>query len=120
MQQNDEPLAQFLNRGFEERGLTIDTIAERTKIPRSTIRALCGSMEPAILPQRVYLRGQVETVARELRLSLDRARYLFDRENPVEPRIETEEPPRFNRAAIALGAGLGSIGIIAVILAFIR
>jgi cytoskeletal protein RodZ len=114
-----EPLAHFLSQAIEARGLSVDTLAERTKVPRATIRTLCGSSEPAILPQRVYLRGQLGVIVRELGVAAERAFDLFDREHPVEAPIATEDLPKTNARAVALVAGLGSLGILAVILAIV-
>lgn len=111
-------LAQLLSRGLEQQGLTADDVAERTKVPRSTLRALLGATEPAILPQRVYLRGHVGVIAKELGLDLDEVYARFDVENPVEARAESVEIPRRSRASVAAAAALGCIGILAVVLAF--
>jgi cytoskeletal protein RodZ len=113
-------LAQLLSQGLEQRGLTIEAVAEETKVPRSTLRALLGATDPAILPQRVYLRGHVAVIAKEL--ALDHAETLrrFDREYPNESKIEAAPEPRISRASVAAAAALSGIGIIAIILAFVN
>jgi cytoskeletal protein RodZ len=113
-------LAQLLSQGLEQRGLTVDTVSERTKVPRSTLRVLLGATDPAILPQRVYLRGHVGVVAKDLGLELSEAFERFDREYPTESKVEPVVEPRSSRVSMAAAAALGGIGIIAVILAFAR
>src|SRR5438046_728511 len=80
----DQPgtLAQLFSQGLEHKGMTVETVAERTKVPRSTLRVLLGATDPAILPQRVYLRGHVGVVAKELGIELAEAFARFDLENP--------------------------------------
>lgn len=113
-------LALMLGQAMNARGLSVEMVAERTKLPRPTIRALLGADEPAILPQRVYLRGHVEVLARDLGLKSDAVLVAFDRECPAEIVVEEEHEPRFSRTTVAAAAALSTIGIIAVILAFIR
>lgn len=113
-------LARRLSAALSARGTTVDAVAERTKVPRSTIHALLGAPDPAILPQRIYMRGHIIIIARELGIPTDEAARLFDAEHPVERTVEEEvRPPGFNRPAVALAAGLCSIAVLAVILAFI-
>lgn len=111
-------LAALLQKGLEHNSTTIEAVAEKTKVPRSTLRALLGATDPAILPQRIYLRGHVGVFAKELGVDLVEAYARFDRENPTESRIEEAEQPRVSRGSMAAAAALGGIGIIAVILAF--
>jgi cytoskeletal protein RodZ len=119
----DQPgtLAQLLNQGLEQRGMTVDAVSERTKVPRSTINVFLGSTHPAIVPQRIYLRAHLGVVAKELGLDLAEVFDRFDRENPTESKIEAvSQQPRFSRMTMAAAAALGGIGIIAVILAFMH
>src|SRR5262245_50157530 len=80
-------LAQLLSQGLEHKGTTVETVSERTKVPRSTLRVLLGATDPAILPQRVYLRGHVGVVAKDLGIDLVEAYARFDAENPTESKI---------------------------------
>ena len=117
----DQPgtLAQLLKQGLEQRGLTVEAVSERTKVPRSTIAWFLGATSPTIVPQRIYLRAHLGVIARELGLDLAEAWDRFDRENPTESKIEVvSHQPRFSRVSMAAAAALGGIGIIAVILAF--
>lgn len=119
----DQPgtLAQLLSQGLEQRGSTVDAVSERTKVPRSTLRVLLGATDPAIVPQRVYLRGHVGVIGKDLGLDLQDVYARFDREYPSESKVEeVAAQPRISRASMAAAAALGGIGIIAVILAFAR
>jgi cytoskeletal protein RodZ len=111
-------LAELLQNALEHKGTSVDAVAEKTKVPRSTLRALLGATDPAILPQRIYLRGHVGVFAKELGVDLGEVYARFDRENPSESKIEQIEEPRVSRGSMAAAAALGGIGIIAVILAF--
>jgi cytoskeletal protein RodZ len=116
-----QTLAYLLNQGLEQRGNSVDVVSERTKVPRATLRALLGATDPAVLPQRIYLRGQVGVLAKDLGLDLVEAYRRFDNENPTESKIEAvAREPRINRVTMAAAAALGGIGIIAVILAFVK
>ena len=116
----DQPgtLAQLLSQGLEQQAMTVDAVSERTKVPRATLRVLLGATDPAILPQRVYLRGFVGVLAKEIGLDLDETYKRFDREYPSESKIEAAAEPKKSRISIAVGAALGGLGIVAVILAF--
>jgi cytoskeletal protein RodZ len=115
-----KPVRELLNEAMTIRGISVDEIADRTKVPRATVRAFLGSREPAVLPQRVYLRGQLANVARYAGLDVASALAQFDEEHPPESRIEAAPVPRFAPMTMAFFAGLGGIAIIAVILAFVR
>src|SRR5688572_26780883 len=111
-------LAQLLSQGLEQRGMTIDALAERTKVPRSTARTLLGGSDPAILPQRIYLRGFVGVLAIDLGVDQSLAFQRYDAENPTESKIEPAPESRVSRFSMAAVAAIGGIGVIAVILAF--
>ncbi len=114
-------LSQRLKEALDRSKVDVDTIAERTKVPRGTIRKLLGENVSAVLPERVYLRGQVGLVAREIGLDPQEARALFDEENPVV-RIHTGdlENPRFGPGTTVLAASLGCIALLAIVLAFVN
>ena len=115
-------LSQRLKEAFSRSKIDVDLLAERTKIPRATIRTLLGENVSAFLPERVYLRGQLMTIAREVGMNLDEARRLFDRENPATEKVTTEdlESPRFNAGTTVLAASLGCIALLAIVLAFVN
>lgn len=116
-------------RGFEETlkeqlqrtGLTVDALADRTKIPRATIQSLLGEEVSAILPERVYLRGQTATIAKELGMNVESVLTAFDLRYPKALPPEVDEPVRggWARGNAILGAGLGCIAVMAVVAAFV-
>ncbi len=114
-------LSKHLQAGLDASGQTVDRLAERTKVPRSTIRALLGENISAILPERVYLRGHLAVIAREMKLDPEESLALFDAENPPEEnKIEAELEPRFGPGTLALAAGCGAIALVAIVLAFVQ
>jgi len=83
------PLAAALNAGAEVTGeqmravregwgMTVDALARRTRIRPQYIAAIEGE-DFAALPQRVFARGFVMTLARELGLDPDHAWSCFER-----------------------------------------
>ena len=114
-------LSQRLKQALERSELDVDTLAERTKVPRGTIRSLLGENVSAVLPERVYLRGQVGLIAREIGVPSSEAQALFDDENPVaEVRTDDLEAPRFGPGTTVLAASLGCIALLAIVLAFVN
>lgn len=108
-----------LKEALERSDVDVDVLADRTKVPRGTIRSLMGEDVSAILPERVYLRGQVVLVARELGLDANDTRALFDEEYPVEETRTTDlDQPRFGAGTTVLAASLGGIALLAIVLAF--
>lgn len=108
-----------LKEALERSQLDVDVLADRTKVPRGTIRSLMGEEVSAILPERVYLRGQVLLVAKELGLDANDTRDLFDAEHPMEPvRTGDLDHPRFGAGTTVLAASLGGIALLAIVLAF--
>ena len=115
-------LSQRLQEAFQRSKVDVDALAERTKIPRATIRSLLGENVSAVLPERVYLRGQLITIAREVGWDPNEARTLFDQAHPVKKKVITEdlEAPRFNAGTTVLAASLGCIALLAIVLAFVN
>jgi cytoskeletal protein RodZ len=115
-------LSQCLKDAQQRSKVDVDTLADRTKIPRATIRSLLGENVSVILPERVYLRGQVLTLARELGLDPNAAREKFDEENPVVQQTVSVDivEPRFNAGTTVLAASLGCIALLAIVLAFVN
>ena len=114
-------LCERLKQALERSKVDVDTLAERTKVPRSTIRCLLGENISAVLPERVYLRGQVGLIAREIGLAPGEAIQLFDDENPVaEVTTGDLDEPRFNTSTTVLAASLGCIALLAIVLAFVN
>ncbi|MEM7678269.1 MAG: helix-turn-helix domain-containing protein, partial [Myxococcota bacterium] len=55
-------LAKQLRAAIEDSKHTIDQLADRTKVPRTTILALVEEPIAAVLPERVYLRGHLKVL----------------------------------------------------------
>src|SRR5262245_42219779 len=90
-----ESLSARLKRELERAKIGVDQLAARTKVPRSTLRLLLGEDVIAIAPGRVYLRGHLKLVARELGIDLQEAEALFDERFPeVEEAREVVQLPR--------------------------
>jgi cytoskeletal protein RodZ len=112
-------LADRLAGGLDRRGMSAEALAERTKVPRSTIDSFLEEPISAVLPERVYLRGQLVVLARELGLDGAELRRLFDEQYPAAPAREASpSTSRFSPASITLVAGMGCIALVAVVLAF--
>ena len=98
----------------------VAALADRTKIPRATVRFLLGEDVSVILPERVYLRGQVAAISRELGLDPAEAKATFDREHPEVARPEHLSGGRaLSHRSLAVAATFGCIAIVAVVLAFV-
>lgn len=118
---SDKPLARRLAEAIATKGLTVEQLAERTKVHRSTLLALLDEPINAVIPPRVYLRGHALVVARELGLPAEEASRLFDETFPESGDESIDlTGPAFARAHMALAAGLGSIAILALVLAIVR
>jgi cytoskeletal protein RodZ len=112
------PLAESLREQLQRTGMTVDTLADRTKIPRSTIRALLEDPLSAVLPERVYLRGHTSTLAREMGMDVDDVLRAFDERYPIEPPEADDLEGSWARRSAIVGAGLGCFALIAVVVAF--
>lgn len=112
-------LAEKLRQAIKDSKTTVDDLAARTKIPKSTICALLDEPVSALLPERVYLRGHLSILAREVNMDIKDTQDLFELENP-EPRTEDLIPPtRANPNTVALAAALGGIAVFAIVLALV-
>lgn len=115
------PLAEQLESGLAEKNLTVKELSARTKVQSFSIHAFLGHAVVDALPERVYLRGHLGLVARELGLDVPAALAAFDEAFPVDVEPEEEEPAApqtFGRRELALAAGLAGVGLIAVVIAF--
>jgi cytoskeletal protein RodZ len=121
MAEMSEPqtLAELLARAIESRGLTIEAIADRTKVTKSTLAAFLGGTDPALLPSRVYLRGHLLLVVKMLELDPARALVLFDQAFPIAADSAPSELPRMSRASVAFAAGLAGLGVLAIVLSVV-
>ncbi len=114
-----EALADHLRTSLEKADVTVDVLADRTKVPRATIRALLEEPISGIVPERVYLRGHLWVLAKELDLDRDTVLALFDAAYPEAPTTEDlAGAPRFGTGSVAVAAGLATVALLAVVLAF--
>ena len=113
------PLAKQLEAGLTKKNLSVKELSARTKVPAFSIQTFLGVAVMDGLPERVYLRGHLGLLARELDLDLPAALEAFDVAFPVDPEPEEDDPQHtFGRRELALAAGLAGVGLIAVVLAF--
>jgi len=111
-------LADTLREQLKRTGMTVDSLADRTKIPRSTIRALLEEPISAVLPERVYLRGHTATLAKELGMDIEEVLRAFDVRYPTDPPSTGDLESGWATRSTIVGAGLGCFALIAVALAF--
>ncbi len=112
-------LAGRLQKALDSANISVETLAERTKVPRSTILHLMGEPVSAILPEPVYLRGHLALLAVELGIGSQELVTLYDAENPMQDtRTDYGPSESFRRNTFAVGATLGGVALIAVVLAF--
>jgi len=121
MMKVDEPqLAADLTRALDARGMTLDDLAVRTKVPRSTLRALFGHEDLVVLPGRVYLRAHLRLVIDELAMNVETTLSAFDRAFPTEvDLVPLAKLPRVSPGAVAIAAGLTGIGLLAIVLSIV-
>lgn len=115
-----QDLAKELRRAIDAAGTTVDSLAERTKVPRTTILHLLSEPVSAILPERVYLRGHLAVLARELRSDEGRLAAAFDAAYPSgdAPAVAPERA-RFKNQSVAVSATLGGVALLSVVAAFV-
>jgi hypothetical protein len=118
---NHEALARRFTEAIGAKGTTADRLSDETKVPRTTIRALLNDNGNYVLPPRVYLRAHAITVGLALGISAQETGQLFDQGCPVEevPKLMSSGP-RVPAVAVAVAAGLGGIGILAILLSIFR
>ena len=115
-------VARQLGAALASAGVSIDALADRTKVPTTTIRYLLGEHVSAILPERVYLRGHLGILAHELGVDRDGFESAFDLTYPAasEPRVEPPPARRRHRAqSVAVSAALGGMAVVSVVAAFV-
>jgi cytoskeletal protein RodZ len=116
---DEQSLAARIQQAMERACISLDQLAARTKVPRSTLRVLLGE-DSGLAPARVYLRGHLGLIARELGVDVEEMLNLFDARYP-EVADEHREVVEISRAksrasTVAIGAGLAGVGLLAVIL----
>ena len=111
-------LAVRLRADIEASNFSIEELADKTKVPRTTILALIEEPIAAVLPERVYLRGHLKVLAQALKLDVAEMVAAFDVAYPVvSPSVEAatvDSPTR----QLAVSAGLYGIALLAVAVAF--
>ncbi|MEM1022351.1 MAG: helix-turn-helix domain-containing protein [Myxococcota bacterium] len=115
---DEKALAALIKPQLSRRGLTVSALAERTKVPRSTIRWLLGEDVVAVLPGRIYLRGQTRALAKELGLSEADVMAAFDASFPVPDAYDPDPTEPLRRRAALIGASLGCAALVMVVIAF--
>lgn len=119
MSQERQALADKLKKAIAARGITVEAVTNKTKIPRSTLQALMDEPVSGVLPERVYMRGHLGVVAYELGLDRAEMNQLFDTAYPCADKVATSPAtPRLSSASMALMAGMGGMALLAVVLAF--
>lgn len=103
---------------MRQTGRSVDQIADKTKVPRSTLRAMLGETSTVLLPSRIYLRGHMRVIAQELGIDDKEAQQLFDQTFPQETAEEQPDEMPKKTAPVAIAAGLAGVGVLAVILSF--
>ncbi|MGF1508519.1 MAG: helix-turn-helix domain-containing protein [Myxococcota bacterium] len=122
MSNDESPTGTSLAARFRDQlkltGLTIDALAERTKIPRATIQWILEEEVAGVLPDRAYLRGHTATLAKELGMDVEGALGAFDQRMPRAQVVSDEAQPVFPRNTALVGAGLGCLAVITMVLVF--
>jgi len=116
---DEKALAVLIKPQLNRRGLTVSALADRTKVPASTVRWLLGEDVVAVLPGRIYLRGQTRAIARELGLSEADVLAAFDGAFPEPESVDPDPTEPLRRRAALLGASLGCAALVMVVIAFV-
>ena len=118
--QIDPVVSQKLKNGLKSESLSVDALAEKTKVPRSTIKHLLGDPSSAVIPPRIYLRGHLVVLAKELKLDEEELRRFFDESNPEPPAINTQDMRRKKREFyLAAGLVVFSVAVVSTALFFV-
>lgn len=113
-------LARNLKTALAQANVTVDALADRTKVPRTTILHLMNEPVEAILPERVYLRGHLGVLVREVGADVAHFEALFDEAFPLaQDEDEAPEQRRFRSQSMAVSATLGGVALLSVIAAFV-
>ncbi|MEL6186958.1 MAG: hypothetical protein AAFU79_20220 [Myxococcota bacterium] len=115
------PLARELHSALSGSDVTVDVLAERTKVPRMTILHFLDEPVSAVLPERVYLRGHLGVLAEELGADRGRLEAAFDAAHPADVSEKTPVPQRarFRAQSFAVTATLGGVALLSVVAAFV-
>lgn len=104
-----EPFGAYLARQRELRGISLEHIAEQTRIGVASLRAL-ELDDRERLPARVFLVGHIRAYAQAIGLNPDEVVLRFEEEQqrlpPLEQKRASRRRPRRRLAAALLGAAL--------------
>jgi cytoskeleton protein RodZ len=118
----------FMNLGEQlaaaraARGLSLEELAHRTKIPVGRLRALEASAYE-LLPPPTFTRGYLRACAREVGLDSESLVLQYENERPVPPkqpveapiRLDSEdekEPRSISRNAVLTAAGIALVAVL--------
>ncbi len=112
-------VAEQLKVAIDKSDHSVQSLADATKIPRTTILALLDEPISCILPERVYLRGHLGVLADQL--GADRSAWLkaFDNVFPASNPADVTKPRGMSTTNVAMVAGLGTVAVVAVTVAFV-
>ena len=114
-----EELGRYLKQQRELRGLSLEVVAQATKIPPTLILALeSGQFER--LPARVFVVNYIRAYAQVIGLSADEAVLRYeevDRQAAATPPMELEQKRK--KRALASLAGLLLAALVAVVVAVV-
>lgn len=113
-------LARQLRAAIHGCNESIEELADRTKVPRTTILAFIEEPVAAVLPERVYLRGHLKVLGQALKLDLDALLDAFDDAYPVAPKKtqDSHAPGAFVPRGLPVSVGLYGIAFVAAVIAF--
>ena len=118
-----ESIGEFFKQVREDKGLTIDDVASKTRIRTDFVKAM-EEGNFAKLPDQVFARGFVRSYARSLGLDEDDAIHRFDqsagayydkqgeRERLKVKQAEEERKRQSNRKAVAIAIGIAILTLI--------
>ena len=118
-----ESIGEFFKQVREDKGLTIDDVASKTRIRSDFVKAM-EEGNFAKLPDQVFARGFVRSYARSLGLDEDDAIHRFtqsagayydkqgERERLKVKQAEEERKRRSNRKAVAIAIGIAILTLI--------
>jgi transcriptional regulator with XRE-family HTH domain len=102
---NEGPeVGELLRRARKSRGLTLEQIANETRIPRRHLEALEHD-DFAVVPAGFYRRAKIRMYARALNLDQSLALAELDRAEPV-PELPRSQKPAFSRQRVLIVIGV--------------
>lgn len=112
-------LAGLIQAGLTSAKLEVDALSAQTKIPRSTIMALLGEPPTGVLPERVYMRGHLSVLAKELGIDEPEVLANFDKAYPKALKdTASDSSGSLPARTLILMVCLGGLALLAVVFAF--